>query len=51
MNKNTPEQIKAEQIKAEQIRAYKRKVAMFKRCATGKPVNCDKCIGCTPNNH
>ena len=24
----------------------KRKFAMYRRCATGKPVDCSKCIGC-----
>lgn len=27
-------------------KAIKAKAAMYRRCAQGKPVNCDRCIGC-----
>lgn len=30
----------------EQIKELKKKMAMYRKCAQGKPVNCDKCIGC-----
>ena len=33
-------------------KVLKRKFAMYRRCATGKPVSCSKCIGCQlPDNN